>query len=202
MTGRHLMMVLPCVPRLREIVAEAIAGGVSMIQLRDKVASAEDLREAAAMLREVAGGGALLLVNSDAALAREVGADGVHLPESGVTVREARTIVGGERLIGCSVHSVEAARRAEDEGADYVVAGTIYASASHPELAPAGLAYLRQVGAQVSIPVIAIGGITPENAEDCLRAGARGVAVLSPLLQAANPRAVAEAYRQALERAI
>ncbi len=201
-TGPVLMMVAPCDARLREIVAEAIAGGVNVVQFRDRAASSNPLREAAVMLREVSGGRAALLVNSDAALARDAGADGVHLPESGITtVREARGIVGADRLVGCSVHSVEAARRAQDDGADYLIAGTIFASASHPERAPAGLEYLREVCARVAIPVIAIGGITPRNAGDCLRAGARGVAVLSPLQQAADPRAVAREYRQALERA-
>jgi thiazole tautomerase (transcriptional regulator TenI) len=92
---------------------------------------------------------------------------------------------------------VDAARAAVDWGADYLVAGTVFASASHPGEPAAGLAFLAQVCAAVRVPVLAIGGVTPANLADCLRAGAAGVAVLSPL-QGADPRAVAAAYVAAL----
>jgi thiamine-phosphate pyrophosphorylase len=199
-----LMMVTGLREGLPELVAQAVAGGVNIVQFRDNVVMMDKWLEAAATLREViAPDQASLVLNTGAItawLTEQVGADGVHLPEC-ESVGHARLIIGAEPLIGQSVHSVEAAVRAQDESANYVVAGTIFASASHPERQPAGLEYLREVCAAVSIPVLAIGGITPERAGECIRAGARGVAVLSPFRQADDPGALARAYRAAMEQA-
>jgi thiazole tautomerase (transcriptional regulator TenI) len=96
------------------------------------------------------------------------------------------------RCIGRSVHSVEAALRAEAEGCEYVVAGTIFPSTSHPGGEVAGVNLIEEIAKQIAIPVLAIGGITPHNAKRCLNAGARGVAVLSFLMDAADPKAAAE----------
>lgn len=198
--GPLLMMVTPVYPGVGEVVAQTVAGGVNMIQLRDHAATAQALREVAAGLVEAVGAEAAVVEN--VGVVEGDGVAGLHLPERALgSVRVAKEAVGEAGLIGVSVHSVAAAVRAQAEGADYMVAGTIFASASHPEREPAGLEYLRQVCAAVSIPVLAIGGITPENAVDCMWAGARGVAVLSPLRQAHNPGAVARAYRKAMEYA-
>jgi thiamine-phosphate diphosphorylase len=126
------------------------------------------------------------------------GADGLHLPEHGISTAEARRRYGEQILIGRSVHGIESALQAELDGADYLIAGTIFASNSHPGETPAGLDFLRAVCAAVRIPVIAIGGITPANAPDCIAAGAAGVAVLSPIMRAGDPRQVTEDYRRAL----
>lgn len=129
----------------------------------------------------------------DVALA--VGADGVHLGEAGLPISAARTVAAGRNgfLIGRSVHSVEGAAAAAAAGADYLLVGTIYATASHPGEPPAGPALLAQVRARVSCPLYAIGGITAANAGECLAAGADGVAVLSAILAAADPEAAAQA---------
>lgn len=202
--GPLLMMVTGQQAQLPDIVAAAMAGGVNMVQFRDRDAAMDPWLQAAAALREVvAPEHADLVLNLSAAtayLADQVHADGVHLAER-ESVAQARLIIGRELLVGQSIHSTAAALRAQAEGADYVVAGTIFASESHPERPPAGLEYLREVCAAVSIPVIAIGGITPENAGDCVRAGARGVAVLSPLERTQDPGAVARAYREAMDQA-
>lgn len=195
-----LMLVTEPCARLGEIVAEAVAGGVDLVQLRDRSAAPDCLHETATLLRFVtAAGGARLVVNGDWGVARAVGAEGLHLPEGGPGVREARAALARGAVVGQSVHSIAAARRAAD--ADYLVAGTIFASASHPGTAPAGLEFLRSVCAAVApLPVLAIGGVTPERVASCLAAGAAGVAVLSPLMRAADPRAAATAFRQEMER--
>ena len=149
-------------------------------------------------LRRVTEGRALLLVNGEPEIARGIGADGVHLPETGYSVEAVRRLLGADALVGRSVHSVESARRAADEGADYLVAGTIFASGSHPDQPGAGLEYLRAVCAAVPLPVIAIGGITPQRVKECRAAGAAGVAVLSPVMRADDPRAAAQAFRREL----
>lgn len=195
------MLVTRPADRLAEIVAQSVTGGANLVQLRDKTAPADRLREIGTGLRRVTEGQALLVVNGPPERARVVGADGVHLPEAGPSVPEARRVAGEGVLVGRSVHSAEGARRAQEEGADYLLAGTVFASASHPDRAPAGLDWLRAVCATVPLPVIAIGGVTPENAGACVRAGAAGVAVLSPLMGARDPRAVAGSYRAALDAA-
>jgi thiamine-phosphate pyrophosphorylase len=191
---------------LIRIVAAAVSGGVDLVQLRDKEASVESVMALAARLREVIGRRAVLLVNHPEWRKMLGVVDGVHLPEgvSGAlpnpSLPDTRHPTPDTLLFGRSVHSVEAATAAVEEGADYVVAGAIFATKSHPGMPPAGLSFLREVCASVNRPVFAIGGVTPENAADCIRAGAAGVAVLSPLMDAADPAAVAEAYRAVLCR--
>jgi len=95
------------------------------------------------------------------------------------------------RCVGRSVHSVHAAVWAEEQGCEYIVAGTIFPSASHPHGPVAGLALIEEIAKRVTIPIVAIGGITPANARSCIDAGARGVAVISYLMDAADPAAAA-----------
>ena len=206
--GRHRAVTrlpLPCLmlvtepsPRLPEIIAEAVAGGVNVVQWRDKTAEAEQmqLRQEFPLIR-AASGSALLVVNGPRVLNDT---DGKHLPSDGAPIEFFRKWVPG-LLLGRSVHSIDEAEQAEAKGADYLAAGTIFASQSHPEIEPAGLDFLREVCAAVSIPVLAIGGVTPENAGDCIQAGAVGVAVLSPIMRAEDPKAAAQAYRAVLDGA-
>lgn len=195
-----LMLVTQPTDRLEEIVAEAVAGGVNAVQLRDKDTPPDVLRETARRLRNVTRERALFLVNTQAEAALAVGADGVHLGEAGESLAAVRARLAPAMLVGRSIHQREGAEHAVREHADYLIAGTLFASASHPDRTPAGLDFLRAVCAVVSIPVIAIGGITPQNAGACLQAGAWGVAVLSPLMQADDPRTVAQSYRAALDQ--
>lgn len=192
------MLVTEPMERLKEIVDAAVAGGVNGVQLRDRSASAADLLETAERLKKTIAGRALLVVNGSIEAVARARAEGVHLPEATRSVAEARRILGDDAIVGRSIHSVDEACVAEREGADYVVAGTIFASRSHPDEAPAGIDFLRAVCESVSIPVIAIGGVTPENAGDCIAAGAAGVAVLSPIMLAADPCRVARKYARAL----
>jgi thiamine-phosphate diphosphorylase len=185
---------------VRTVIA-AVDGGVDLVQLRDKEAPPEELFRLGERMREAIGGRARLLTNCSSLDGGRVPADGLHLPENGPPVADARIVLGEDALVGRSVHSLAAAVAAEAEGADYVVAGTVFASPSHPGLPPAGLGYLREVCGHLSIPVLAIGGVTPANAAGCLRAGAAGVAVLSPLMRAADPERAAAEYRAALDAA-
>jgi len=182
-----------CAPRpLAQVVGDAIEGGVNLVQLREKDLPAGELLQLARQLRGVCGARALLLVNDRVDVALLSGADGVHLGESGLPVGAVRQMLPASMRVGRSVHGVNAARQAELDGADYVLAGTIFASASHRDVVPAGIELLRNVTARLSIPVLAIGGIDEENADECLRAGAAGVAVISALMRAEDPRRAAE----------
>lgn len=164
-----LMLVTRPDPRLGEIVSAAVEGGVNVVQVRG-VCDVHDVRAAV-------GQRARVLVN---------GID--HLPESAPAMK----------AIGRSVHSVDAAVAAERDGCEYVLAGSIFASASHPEGPVAGVALIEALARTVRIPVIAIGGITAANARACIDAGAQGVAVISAIFDAPDPRAAAQELWRAI----
>ena len=178
---------------LAEVVAEAVEGGVNAVQLREKDLPAGELLALARQLRGVCGTRALLLVNERVDVALLSGADGVHLGEKSLPVAAVRQLLPPTMRVGRSVHSVNAARQAEQDGADYLLAGTIFASPSHRDVVPAGVELLKNLTSRVNIPVVAIGGIDADNQEECLRAGAAGVAVISAIFCAENPRQAAEA---------
>lgn len=154
----------------------AAARGATVVQLRDPTATVRRLLDEAASL--VGSCPIPVLVSARVDLALAVGAAGVHLPEHDLPVVAARSLLGGERLLGRSVHSVEAARQAAAEGADYVLFGPVFPTASHPGRPAAGLAELQKVAAAVPIPVLAIGGVDAERAAACRGAGAAGFAAI------------------------
>ena len=176
---------------LAERVRLAVAGGVTMVQLREKDLDTPSLAALGREVRAVTHGRALLLVNGDPEAAALVGADGVHLPQDGPPVAQVRNRLGRDSLVGRSVHSVEAATRAQSEGADYLIAGTIFQTQSKPGKEPDGLAYLRRLASAVKVPVLGIGGINAENAGSVLGTGAYGVAVISAVLGEADPEPAA-----------
>ena len=188
-------------------VEAAVQGGADAVQLREKDPDGrslppEDLLPLARRLRQATLGRALLLVNGSLEVALASEADGVHLPGSAPSVwRPRETVpVGGQRfLVGRSVHSLEAARRAEAEGADYLVAGPVYETRSHPGREPAGLSLIEGITRRVRVPVLAIGGVNAGRVDEVVRAGASGVAVISAVLAAADRRAAAGDLRRALD---
>lgn len=177
---------------LVEAVEKAVAGGVNMVQLREKDMPHDELTELAVRLRRVTAGKALLIVNSDIQAATEAGADGVQLPEeesAGVRPGDSRPSPHG--LTGRSVHSAAAAAQAEATGADFVVFGTIFPSRSHPGGSTKGLDGLQDAVSATTLPVIGIGGIDQSNADDVMNAGASGIAVISAILAARDPESAA-----------
>jgi len=192
-TDRRLCSDLPWA------VAQAVAGGANLVQLREKDLPARELLALAQALRRATAGRALLLVNDRADVALAAGADGVHLPQEGLPVAVARHLLGQDRLVGRSVHSPDEAAKAEAEGADYVVVGPVYPTRSHPDAVPAGPALIARVRELVRIPVLAIGGITPGTVSEVMAAGASGVAVISAILGSGEPQASAAALRSALD---
>ena len=183
---------------LPDQVARAVDGGVDLVQLREKDLSGGALLALAQEVREAIGDRALLLVNDrlDVALACE--ADGVQLGEEGLPLEVARGLGGPDLLLGRSVHSVAGAVEAEADGADFLVVGSIFPSASHPEAQPAGLGLLEQVHRAVGIPYLAIGGITVERVAEVMQAGASGVAVIRAIQGAQEPAKAAEGLRRAM----
>ncbi|MDA8216736.1 MAG: thiamine phosphate synthase [Dehalococcoidales bacterium] len=183
--------------RLPDVVAQAVAGGVTMVQLRENDLPTAELSALAQRLKPLLGGAALV-VNGNADVARAVGAAGVQLGRHSPPTATVRRLVGPDMLIGRSVHSVAEAVAAEREGADFVVLGTIFPSRSHPGRPGAGLALVRAARAVVRLPIIAIGGIDAANARSVMEAGADGVAVISAIISAPDPRAAAAALARAV----
>ena len=172
---------------LEEVVEQAVAHGAGMVQLREKDLSARDLFDLGVRVRNAIAGRAKLVVNDRVDVALALCADGVQLPEDGMPVAEARRIVGPDMLIGRSVHSVSGAVEAQSDGADFLIAGTIFRSHSHPDGAAQGTNFLRSLCREVSLPVLAIGGVTSQNVHDVMEAGCSGAAVISAISEAEDP---------------
>jgi thiamine-phosphate pyrophosphorylase len=171
------------------------AGGAEVaLHLRAPGASGRRVHDLAVALRSMtAQAGALLIVNDRVDVALAAGADGAQVGGRGLGPADARRLIGPDRLLGVSVHSVDDARAARDGGGDYLLAGTIWETASHPERRGAGIGVVREIAA-LGIPTIAIGGVTPERVAEARDAGAAGVAVIRGVWDAADPAAGVEEY--------
>ena len=178
---------------LLETVSAAVDAGVCMVQLREKDMPSGQLLQLAHELRAVTEGRSLLIVNDRVDVALLCSADGVQLGEEAMGVADARKLMGPNLLIGSSVHSVEGAVAAESNGADFLVLGTIFETATHPGVETGGLALVEAVTRRVRLPVLGIGGITPANVEDVVRAGAAGAAVITAISMSPDPRAATSA---------
>jgi thiamine-phosphate diphosphorylase len=162
------------------IVASAEAGlrasdRATILQLRAPGLTARALEAEARKLVEASP--VPVLISSRCDIAMATGAAGVNLPEQDIATVDARTLLGS-RLVGRSVHSRESARLAEDEGADFVIFGPVWATESHANLLPLGLDALEEMADHVNIPVLAIGGVNQERIAECYAAGARGFAAI------------------------
>ena len=169
------------------LVEQAVAAGVDLIQLRERDLSARELLA----LTEAAqgrcrGSRTLLLVNDRLDIALAAGADGLHLPSHGLPVAEVRRRFP-DLLLGASCHNLEELRRAEEGGADFAVFGPVFETPSKRVYGPpVGLERLAEAARAACVPVLALGGITLENAGKCLRAGAAGMAAISLFQTSAN----------------
>ena len=173
---------------LPHIVEEAFAAGCRWVSVREKdLPSAERVSLVRDIVASARSYGATVTVHDD--LEAAAIADGVHLPRTG-SPAEARRRLGPSALIGFSAHDLGEAERAAREGADYVTLSPIFLTDSKPGYGPAlGLEALRHLTDRLTIPVVALGGVGPENAADCLSAGAAGVAVMGPVMRARDPAA-------------
>ena len=167
-----------------EIAAAAVAGSSDVVQLRSKDADGKSTLDTAKRIKELTRGtGTMFIVNDRLDVALLSGADGVHLGQDDIPVAEARRISPPGFIIGVSVGSVEESMKAEKDGADYVGLGPVFSTTSKDDAGPVcGLGLLSEVKSSVQIPVVAIGGITMENAESVIEAGADGLAVISAVL--------------------
>jgi len=169
------------------IVEQMIEGGVDLIQLRGKNKSIEELMQLSAELHELtATSSTPLIVNDHAEIARRVPVEGVHVGQSDDTIQLARQRAARKILVGKSTHSLEQARAAQDEGADYIGFGPIFTTPTKPDYTPIGLEDVRRVHAEVMLPIFCIGGINIDNLQSVIDAGAKRVVMVSALLKAHN----------------
>jgi thiamine-phosphate pyrophosphorylase len=180
------------------VASAALAGGADMIQLRDKRGRLRDLLAQAKAIQELCRAhGALFIVNDRVDLALAANADGAHVGQEDLPAPWARELLGRGRLLGVSTHDREQAEAAQRDGADYIGFGPMFATGTKETgYAPRGLEALRGIRRAVSLPILAIGGISLENVGDVIAAGATAPAVISAVVRAPDITAAAAEFRK------
>jgi thiamine-phosphate pyrophosphorylase len=190
--GRDLVPVLDAV----------LAGGCRVVQLREKTMPLADLYPMAqALRRRCREAGCLFIVNDRVDLALAVEADGVHVGQDDLPAREARRLLRPGMILGVSTHDESQARRARDEGADYVAVGSMFPTGSKAGFRLVGPDLVRRVRPEIPVPLVAIGGITVDNVTEVIQAGADAVAVISAVCAAPDPAAAARRFLETIRAA-
>lgn len=188
---------------LADCVRDAVAGGATFVQLREKHASHDEALALARELKAVCSeAGVPFVIDDDVALAAEVGADGVHVGQSDMACAEARRILGEDAIVGVSAQTVEEALAAEAAGADYLGVGALHPTPTKPDAVDVTMDELRRICDAVSIPVVGIGGVDATTASELAGAGVDGGAVVSAIFAADDCRAAAEDLAAALRKAV
>jgi thiamine-phosphate pyrophosphorylase len=199
LSDRHLYLCTPDRPDLAAFVSACIAGGVDVVQLREKHMPDEELasvaRAAQLLCAEL---GTLLVVNDRPWVAREARADGIHVGQDDVPTAEVRELVGPDMLIGLSTHSPAQIDAVDASVVDYIGVGPIHATPTKPGRPAVGLELIGYAAAHAAVPFFAIGGLHADNLRQALDAGATRVCVLRAIADAADPTAAAGALREQL----
>lgn len=202
--NKKLYLVTSSMPSQDEFldrVALALKGGVQIVQLREKAAPAKDIIELGIKLRELCSlYDALFIVNDRVDIAKITCADGVHLGQDDIEIKQARKILGDEAIIGVSTHSPDQAKEAMDSGADYIGVGPVFETPTKPGKKAVGLEYVKWASQNADIPWFAIGGINSENLSEVLNAGVSSVAVVRAIMNAENPEIAAKNFLSRLDR--
>lgn len=197
-TNRH---VCGGTKRIGQVVEAAVAGGVQLVQIREKDLSHLQLLKLAQQVRRLTEQVALLFVNDNLEIAINCDADGIHLSEQGISVAKARMLSTNHPMsIGRSVHDQQGAISAQTDGADLIQLGPIFATSTHPEQPGAGLKLISDIRPKVEMPILGVGGITHTRASEVLGAGASGIAVIRAILTATSPYKATCALRKALDQ--
>ena len=179
-----------------DVALAAVRGGATMVQLREKDATTRAFVELARALKAaLAPLGVPLAINDRLDVALAVDADGLHVGQDDMPVEAARRLIGPDKFIGLSITAVDQVLRPDAEAADYLGVGPIYAQRTKEDAAaPLGIGGLRRLRGLTGKPVVAIGGLTPDNSAPALAAGADGLAVVSAIVAAADPEAAARRF--------
>jgi thiamine-phosphate pyrophosphorylase len=185
---------------LSDVLYGALAGGVDIVQLRDKRLSDEELTVVARAAVTLCGDrGALLIVNDRPHVAVDACADGVHIGQEDMPTEQVRRVVGPNLLIGLSTHSPVELQAANPELVDYIGVGPVHVTPTKPGRPAVGLELVRHAAAHARVPFFAIGGIDHRNLPEAIAAGAQRVAVVRAIANAANPEHAARALRMSLD---
>ncbi len=188
---------------LENLVEQAILGGVRCVQLRDKTASKQEFTDTAIRLKQVTDRyGVLLLLNDHVDIAKAIDAAGVHIGQSDMTLPEARAILGKDKIIGVSARTVGQAITAQKQGADYLGVGAVFGTSTKSDAKPLPMEVLRSICQAVSIPVVAIGGITAENAEKLKGCGISGAATVSGIFAMEDIQKASQNLRIIMEQVV
>ena len=185
-----------------DVAGDIVSGGVQVLQLRAKNQRSETILPLACELSTLCrASGTPFIVNDHPSLVPKCHAQGAHIGQDDLSVAEARKLAGDDAIIGKSTHSLAQARAALQEQPDYIGFGPLFATRTKPDYAPIGIAEVRRVQEEVSIPVFYIGGINLGNLREVVAAGARRVVIVSGILQAENPQTYCEECRRILNSA-
>ena len=193
---------LSCGRRTEDVVREAVAGGVTVVQLREKHCSTREFIEEARalhpLLRQL---GIPLIINDRLDVALAIGAEGLHLGQSDMQIADARRLAPS-LIIGVSAECFDDALQAERDGADYIGISPVFATPTKTDTAePFGIEGIRTIRTHVSIPLVGIGGINQTNAAEIIKAGADGIAVVSAIVSANSPQNAAAELRALVQSA-
>lgn len=179
------------------IIEEALKGGTSIVQIREKTASTKDFYELALRVKEITSKYDVpLLINDRLDIAIAIDADGVHIGQDDMPAKKAREIMGEEKIIGVSAATIEEARKAEADGADYIGTGAVFPTATKDDAPSITKDDLSEITSSISIPTVAIGGITLENAHELKDTGIAGFSVVSAIMSAESPKEASEKLRE------
>lgn len=186
---------------LADVLPLLFSNGVTLFQLREKHLAREDFVKEAMELKEICCRFHVPLIINDAVdIAKEIGADGVHVGLSDMGIKQARAILGPDAIIGASAHNVAEAIAAEEAGADYIGCGAVFGSTTKHDAKTLAHTELTAICKAVHIPAVAIGGITPENISELNGSGIAGAAVISALFAPPDPAAAARKLRALAEK--
>jgi thiamine-phosphate pyrophosphorylase len=203
LSGRRLYLCTPDRPDLADFVSACIAGGVDVVQLREKQLEARQLLARAALVGDVCRAhGVPFVLNDRPDLALEAGADGVHVGQDDAPVALARRILGADALVGLSTHGPDDLTAAASEDVTYISAGPVEPTPTKPGRPGTGLGYAALATARSAVPVFVTGGVTPERIPELVEAGVRHFVVVRFLTDAPEPMAAARALRDAIDTAL
>ena len=179
------------------IIEEAIKGGTTIVQLREKTASTKEFYQLALKVKEITSKYDVpLLINDRIDIALAVDSDGVHIGQDDMPADIARKIIGKDKILGVSASTVAEAKKAEADGADYIGSGAVFPTATKDDADSVSKLQLKEIVHSIDIPVVAIGGITLENADTLKDTGIAGFSVVSAIMSADNPREASQKLKE------
>ena len=171
------------------IIEEAIKGGTSIVQLREKTASTKDFYKLALKVKE-------MLINDRIDIALAIDSDGVHIGQDDMPADIAREIIGDDKILGVSASTVEEAKKAQMDGADYIGSGAVFPTSTKDDADSVSKPQLKEIVDSIDIPVVAIGGITLENANTLKDTGIAGFSVVSAIMSAKDPKEASQKLKE------